>query len=433
MAVAWGAVVAACGAPSGAGAAGDARGSADAGGRVDSPAPLATPQLTSLAQQCKLLDARFGGDPTANDVQHRANMFGADLGITVAAPDALYIFFGDTIGFAGIWGDGQSHPDAVGRAASADALCSALDIVTLTPQQSIGPTVDATVAADFAGGAMTPPAGHALSEFIHNPSGGGGTTFANLPGDFEVPSGAFAANGAIYVFYTTVRSPTDTTMVGSYLARWDAPATSAIPSYQIVEALGLGGDFINVAAATDSTYVYLFGTGTFRASPVSLARKRLDALDTPGGYERFDAATGAWTAAQTGAAPIIATAGYGETSVRYVPGLDAWMFLAEELTPTANRVVARFARVPEGPWSDPVVVADMADAGWRAGACCAVDDDCQGTQFLDCDRTGFYGAYLLPEVDADLASHTLTAAFTLSSFAPYGVALYRATFELKGL
>ncbi|HEY2327236.1 MAG TPA: DUF4185 domain-containing protein, partial [Gaiellaceae bacterium] len=119
--------------------------------------------------------------------------------------------------------------------------------------------------------------------------------------------------------------------------------------------------------------------------------------------------------------------GYGETSVRYVPGIARWMFLAEELTPAANRIVARFAPAPEGPWSDAVAVADMADPAFRAGACCAVDDDCEGTQFLDCDRTGFYGAYLMPDVAA--ADHTLAATFTLSSFAPYNVALYRATFS----
>src|SRR5206468_1114377 len=110
----------------------------------------------------------------------------------------------------------------------------------------------------------------------------------------------------------------------------------------------LGGDFINIAAVAAGDYVYLFGTGAYRASAVHLARKRLDALATPGG---FDVAPTA----------IIAAAGYGETSVRYYAAIDRWMFLAEEQLAGANRIVARFADHAEGPWSDAIVVHDMAD------------------------------------------------------------------------
>jgi hypothetical protein len=68
----------------------------------------------------------------------------------------------------------------------------------------------------------------------------------------------------------------------------------------------------------------------------------------------------------------------------------------------------------------------MADPQFRAASCCAPDDDCQGVQFLDCDRTGFYGSYLLPTAHSDGATFDL--AYTLSSFAPYNVALFTATF-----
>ena len=114
-------------------------------------------------------------------------------------------------------------------------------------------------------------------------------------------------------------------MKGSYLARWAAPSTAGLPNYEIqypvderFDANGaLHGDFINIAAVVDGDYVYLFGTGAYRASPVHLARKRLDTLASAGGFERYDA-------------PIVADANIGELSVRYYAAIDRWVMLDQE-------------------------------------------------------------------------------------------------------
>lgn len=399
-------------------------------GAIGHETPLATSQL------CKLLSARNNVDPTANDVQHRANVFGADLGIPVAHDDRVYLFFGDTIGFKGIWGFGESHPDMVGYGAGAatatalatqpNLLCDNLAIETLAPSASQGPHADPSVVADFAAGAMAAPAGHQLGEYIRNPSGGGATTFPFLPGDFEVPSGAFSYGDSIYVFYTTVVGRNDITMSGSYLARWQQPAPGKAPNYQILYAVDerfdgsgpLGGNFINIAAEVSGDYVYLFGTGKYRASGVHVARKRLDALATPGGFEDLGEA--------------IAIPGYGETSVHYFPALGRWMLLAEQSLPTSNRIVAHFAADPAGPWTTGVTVADMGDPAFTAAYCCATDDNCSGQQFFNCDKTGFYGTYLMPSVTVAPGSGatptTFTATYTMSSFSPYNVALFQTTF-----
>src|SRR5690349_14452473 len=100
-------LIVACGGSS-AGETTDAAQSNDATAIDAAPRPL--PELTSTAQLCKLLSNRNTSDPTANDVQHRANVLGADLGIPVEAGGTLYLLFGDTIGYAGIWGS-ESHPD----------------------------------------------------------------------------------------------------------------------------------------------------------------------------------------------------------------------------------------------------------------------------------------------------------------------------------
>jgi uncharacterized protein DUF4185 len=382
--------------------------------------PRPTPVLGTSEQLCKLLNNKNVSDPTPNGVQFHANVLGADLGIPVVANERLYLLFGDTIGFAGIWGGGESHPDSIGYAldppyaiaANPALLCTHLAIITLLPKDSRGPTVDPRVEADFAGAAMIAPPGHQLGEFIHNAAGSGATRFPQLPGDFEVPSGAFADNGSLYVFYTTVRSQNDVTMIGGYLARWNSPSTTGVPAYQILYAID-DPSFINIAAVAHDDYVYMFGTGAYRTSSVTLARKRLDALATPG-LDRVDT--------------IIATPAFGETSVRYFAAIDRWMFLAEESLPASNRIIARFADRPEGPWSDAIVIHDMADPEFRVKYCCASADQCTGVQFMNCNRTGFYGSYLLPDVET--SNGTFTVSYTMSSFDPYNVALFRTTFTV---
>ncbi|HUS33224.1 MAG TPA: DUF4185 domain-containing protein [Kofleriaceae bacterium] len=385
------------------------------------------PTLASTQQLCKLLSDRNVNDPSANDVQHNSNVLGADLGIPVAANDKLYILFGDTIGFAGIWPINESHPDSVGYgldsataiAANPALLCERMRIVSLPAAQSIGPSVNAAVKADFAGAAMIAPSGHGLGEYIRNPAGADGNTFAQLPGDFEVPSGAFSVNGAIYVFYTTVTGRANPDMKASYLAKWAQPATTGAFAYQILyqvderfDANGpLHGHFVNVAAEVVGDYLYIFGTGDYRASKIYAARKPLAQLEQPGGFEELG--------------EIVGTAGYGEISVHYYPSIERWMLLAEELTPTSNRIIARFATQPDA-WDAPIIVHDMGDTTFTAKYCCSSEDNCLGKQMFNCNRTGFYGTYLFPTLNETATE--LTVTYTMSSFSPYNVAVFQATF-----
>jgi len=407
-------------------------GSGDGGGAPDGGGgPRATPVFTSLEELCKLITNRNQDDPTANDTHHRFNLRGTDLGIPVAHGNDVYFFFGDSAGEAGIWPLGpQSLPDAVGYSAVGGAalaadpktLCSNLAFLALAPQDSLGPTVDPSVQRDFAAGAMAAPAGGTLADYIHNPAGDRGQNqFPQLPGDFEVPTGGFSYGGALYLFYSTVQ-PSPIEMKGSYLARWSAPSTTGLPNYEIQYhvderfdgAGALHGDFINIAPVVEGDYVWLFGTGAYRASPVHLARKRLDALATPGGFERYDT-------------PVVADAAIGELSVRYFAAIDRWVMLDQETWNNRNLVVARFADAPDGPWSDRVIVAEMGDPVFAATYCC-VNNDCSGARLFNCDRAGFYGTYMLPEV-ATHADGSFTISFTMSTWDPYNVALMRATFR----
>lgn len=412
---------------------------ADAGARP-------TPSFVSLVERCKLISNRNLDDPSANLPAFRANVRGTDLGIPVGNGSDLFFLFGDTAGFRGIWPLGpESLPDAVGYAAVPRAsvasdpsvLCTSLRFLGGPPKSGVGHQQDDRIERDFAGASMTPPAGHTLAEYIHNPAGPRGqNAFPNLPGDFEVPSGAFSHGGSIYVFYTTVDSPSAVVMKGSYLARWSTPSTSGRPSYDILYAVderfdaagALHGDFINVAPVVHGDFVYLYGTGEYRKSAVQLARKPLASLTQAGGFERFDALTRQWKPAGAGTtAPVVASAGIGELSVQYSPAIQRFAMLDQEVVAGDNLVLARFATSPEGPWSAPVTVASLSDAAFRAKYCC-VSLDCSGERLINCDRAGFYGTYMLPDVTVK-PDGSFAIDFVMSTWDPYNVALMSARFR----
>lgn len=47
---------------------------------------------------------------------------------------------------------------------------------------------------------------------------------------------------------------------------------------------------------------------------------------------------------------------------------------------------------------------------------------------MNCARTGFYGTYLVPDVIQHVDG-SFSVAYTMSSFDPYNVALFTATFH----
>ncbi|MBX3226059.1 MAG: DUF4185 domain-containing protein [Labilithrix sp.] len=398
---------------------------------------LPLPKVRDVAQGCKLINGRNVDDPVANDTHFKFNLKGTDLGIPVNHDGTTYFFFGDTVGYKGIWNFGESQPDAVGvmpaatLAADPNTMCRQLGFLGLARDASVGPQRDARIQRDWAAISMRAPAGKTLGEFIKNAAGRG--KFPHLPGDFEVPSGVFSASGSIYVFYTIVNAQVQ--MKGSYLAKWQAPSPTGLPNLDILyhvdqrfDADGaLRGDFINNASLVVGDYVYVYGTGDYRKSPVHLARKKLSALETEGGFERYDAATKTWKGAREATAPIVPVPGIGELSVQYYPSIGRYMMIDQEQTPGKNRIIARFAAAPEGPWSEGVVVSDMGDAGFRAKYCCQ-GNSCEGERMFHCDRAGFYGTYLLPEVKKN-ADGTFTASYLMSTWDPYNVALMHATFE----
>jgi hypothetical protein len=317
----------------------------------------------------------------------------------------------------------------------------------VTPDDpSVAHASDPSIARDFAGAYMTAPAGESLDAYIaQHPAG-----FANIPGTFEVPTGAFSSGLNTYVYYAGLVTKTPSTFATlSYLAKWSVPSTGA-PGYQILYPVdrlvdgALGGHFIQIAPVMRDHTLYLFGTGQYRHSGVRLARTYDYAIDTTGEAELFDPATQTWVtsyaatrAEREGIAPLVeGEDGVGELSVQYVEDAAVYLMMYQRELHDAsgaivdNRVVVRVARQPWGPWSEATTIFDMADAGFRAAYCCGTT--CGPTQILHCDRAGLYGAYALPLVTstAKAGVTTIDVPFVVSTWDPYGVSLFRVQLAL---
>ncbi len=131
-------------------------------------------------------------------------------------------------------------------------------------------------------------------------------------------------------------------------------------------------------------------------------------------------------AANAPAAPIVTEPHEGELSVRYFASVGRYVMLDQEAS-AGNRIAARFAEAPEGPWSAPVTVATMSDPAFAAQYCCN-GTDCSGGRLFECDHAGFYGTYMLPEATVH-ADGSFDIHFMMFTWIPYNVALMTATFR----
>lgn len=386
-------------------------------------------EIINYSMVCKLINERFNDDPTANDLQHRFNLKGTDFGISAASREQVWFFFGDTMAFKDSWKPG-SGPDSVGYvdapaeklAANPELLCGHLNFLRArSPAEH-----------DFAAGRMIPPAGQPISTYVRNPAG---PRFPDVPGTFEVPSGAFAYGGNMYIFYTGGPdfSMKPVNMTVSYLAKWESPSSDKQPHYQILYMIDelngglMGGHFINVAPVVneDDGYLYLFGSGSYRRSAVYLARKLLKSLSQPGGFEYFNG-SGKWSSEGTMAVPVAEENSVGELSARHYKRIGTWLLMYA----VKGQVVLRAARRPDGPWSQAVIVHSMRDENFREHYCCG-EGPCEGKHMIHFDKAGTYAPYLLPVISPPEKDGTIRINYLLSTWNPYNTVLMSADIRIS--
>ncbi len=403
-------------------------------------------RVAGLDFHCKLINDESVDDPSANHTHTRFNLRATDLGIPVVIGDALHLFFGDTHGWKEIWAIGEdpdsvAFVDAAAVAADPAVMCTELAFYVTPDLPSVAADTDPSIERDFAVGWMSPPPGEDLSDYIgHHPG-----PFPAIPGSFEVPTGALAKGDDVWVFWAgKSQFEPYATMNLSYLVRWDPPRD--LPEYQIVRAIdaldggALGGHFIQILPIVEGDTLYLFGTGDFRRTGVHLARMPIDALESGTATELWDPSSGAWidptsldAAARAAIQPVVETGSVGELGGLFVPGPDVYLLMYQQAMAAgdallSNRIVVRTAPAPTGPWSEQLVVIDMADPAFALQHCCLAEP-CVGEQIWQCNSAGLYGAYPLPNprvTAQDDGTHAVDLLFVVSTWMPYDVVLFEA-------
>jgi len=480
----------------------------------------------------------------------------------------------DADAWFGVFGSNQGGANVIGYLNGPDygnpaSLCNHFKIVTVPGMTSkSGGEV-------FSPDIMTAPLNDPIGNYIFNPTPNKNNATvpvipanSGIPGINEATTGAFLyqtpgpnPSETIYLFYAGspgVQVNSDSTLgfpitSVSYLAVWKNPSpvgttNNVSPtSYQIISRVDynlentdttlcpanfptlcppapppgwqstaptppLGGHFVWVTPVDGGDgYLYLFGTGKYRASNVYLARMPLTGIGSIGqcssppcylartpGFQIWTSSlpngspqTPGWSSSPPSAAeinnasplsfPDDTMADAGQISVRFfdtVGGSGLWLMMS---TPFGNpkfdqKVIARWANSPAGPWSNALVVFDVSNAngsqnqslyccqgqwnqkldtsGLKVWECLGPGDGAPAQQIMECKdasttqpsgsagppRYGFYSPFMLPYLtNVSTSSNvqsgikhivdTFTLSYLLSIFEPYNSVLMSYTLQ----
>jgi hypothetical protein len=155
---------------------------------------------------------------------------------------------------------------------------------------------------------------------------------------------------------------------------------------------------LSAAAGTGNEggrYVYAIGTPCGRFAGARAARVPTDKVLDNAAWEYFDGKN--WVADRAQAAEVIKP-GVGEGSLVWNAGLKQWMYTT--LNELSETLELRLADRPEGPWSQPITLVELAKGYPQA-----------------------YGAFMTPRW---ISSDGLSFYFVMSQFGPYNTYVMHA-------
>jgi len=249
---------------------------------------------------------------------------------------------------------------------------------------------------------------------------------------FEVPSYGVAIGEAIYVVFTTDHSP-EKTMGRSVLAVSRDQGRTFTMLYDLSRE-----KFINVALCKEGPWLYVFGSGNYRASSVCLARVKQEDVEKRSAIEfltGLDAAgQPAWSPDEPRAGELFDHKVVGELSVAYCPPLGRFLMLYNSARPFG--IVLRWAERPWGPWSAPVMLFDpVRERGYGHFIHQPPGLRGPGDAFGDPGRRfepgGAYGPYIVSRYTTGTADGC-RIYFTMSTWNPYQVVLMQAELRRSG-
>lgn len=216
-----------------------------------------------------------------------------------------------------------------------------------------------------------------------------------------IPTYGFAAGGAMYLAYMSVRHWGN---AGEWQANYAglARSTDHGRTWIPLESPRWPGDsnFIQVSVASVGSDLYFWSVPAGRFGGVCLMKVDARHVEDAGAYRYFAGldvhGSPRWSSAMADATVILDST-VGELSVVWNDYLGRW--LMSDTDGAGDGTVLRAAPEPWGPWSDPVTLVSAADV------------------------PGVYAPYMLPQYTADGGR---TIYFTVSEWGPYNVFWYRA-------
>ncbi len=251
-------------------------------------------------------------------------------------------------------------------------------------------------------------------------------------GAFEVPSYGISVEDRMYVVFTTDNSPQQV-MGRSVLAVSDDDGKTFRSLYDLSTE-----HFINVALAVAHQEDYselpaeqcvlIWGSGMYRASSPRLACIPVDEMGQINAlrYYNWNSENHAikWATREDEATELFHHPVVGEFSVAWISQLDRWVMLYNSSDPRG--IVMRTAKLPWGPWSEPVIIFDpWIDMGYAQFMHISWDFEQMDT-FHDYAREydwgGEYGPYIITRFTQGTPERC-TIFYTLSTWNPYQVVL----------
>jgi hypothetical protein len=326
--------------------------------------------------------------PTLSQTGKRFGIEGTDLGSSFEHKGKLYFLFGDTVGRPGA-------RDAVGWTISKRPERIALDFFKERDGKWLPPTVP----------------GISL-------------------GAFEIPSGGISIGDEIYAVFTTDHTPART-MGRSVLAVSRDDGRTWKMLYELSR-----DKFINVSMLQAGGWLFIFGSGDYRKSTVSLARIRPEQIAHRSKLE-FYSGEGAglqpdWSPREANSIPLFPNNQIGEFSVAYLEPVKRYVVPYNSGKPRG--IIMRSSVLPRGPWSDGVVIFDPGrDNGYGHFIHVPVIASGKPDGLSDPEQTekrgGEYGPYVMARYTTPIPGGC-RIHFTMSTWNPYAVMVMQSDLRL---
>jgi hypothetical protein len=192
----------------------------------------------------------------------------------------------------------------------------------------------------------------------------------------------------------------------------------------VLDNMTTSAKFLNVSVVEDGSTLWIFGSGTYRASDVYLAKVDAAQVADRSAWSYFSGyqqGTPVFTPSESGATPVVSAGCVGELSVRQYEDLG---YLMTYNCANPRGIVLCFANQPAGPWSaGTLIFAPYGDLGYgyfmhQKESDVGYDDGLSDPGVED-SWGGEYGPYLIPQWMTVDSPGVFSIVGTLSSWNPY--------------